>query len=168
MFALPVVRKPGARRSRRRSAAATSPRAPAEASRLPQPYLPAGLRLDRFEGAGEVQTPLLGEPARRRCAVGDRVYFRHAKAGELCERFNSAATSSRRRGRGRGPDLPRRGPASGEGNRLRPRAMRVILPGDVSDGQAAGEMGAWLGLFALVALALFAMLEAEQAYPPCR
>ncbi|WP_261574328.1 hypothetical protein [Frankia gtarii] len=39
-------------------------------------------------GAGEAQTPLLGEAADR-LTVGDRVYMRHAKAGELCERFNS-------------------------------------------------------------------------------
>jgi D-serine deaminase-like pyridoxal phosphate-dependent protein len=56
--------------------------------RLPQPYLPRGLRLDPHEGAGEVQTPVLGKPAAR-LGVGDRVYFRHAKAGELCERFAS-------------------------------------------------------------------------------
>jgi D-serine deaminase-like pyridoxal phosphate-dependent protein len=35
-----------------------------------------------------VQTPLLGAEAHR-LEVGDRVYFRHAKAGELCERFES-------------------------------------------------------------------------------
>jgi len=34
-----------------------------------------------------VQTPLLGPPATR-LSIGDRVYFRHAKAGELCERFD--------------------------------------------------------------------------------
>jgi D-serine deaminase-like pyridoxal phosphate-dependent protein len=34
-----------------------------------------------------VQTPLLGAPARD-LRIGDRVYFRHAKAGELCERFD--------------------------------------------------------------------------------
>ncbi len=56
--------------------------------RLPEPYLPGGLRLDREEGAGEVQTPLLGAAAHR-LRIGDRVYLRHAKAGELCERFNS-------------------------------------------------------------------------------
>ena len=60
----------------------------AGADRLPQPYLPGGLRLDSQEGAGEVQTPLLGNPARS-LRFGDRVYFRHAKAGELCERFNT-------------------------------------------------------------------------------
>ena len=35
-----------------------------------------------------MQTPLLGAAADR-LAIGDRVYFRHAKAGELCERFRS-------------------------------------------------------------------------------
>ncbi len=60
---------------------------PGDRSRLPQPYLPAGLRLDRAEGAGEVQTPLTG-PAADGLRIGDRVWFRHAKAGELCERFN--------------------------------------------------------------------------------
>jgi D-serine deaminase-like pyridoxal phosphate-dependent protein len=59
---------------------------PAHPSRLPLAYLPAGLRLDRQEGAGEVQTPLLG-PAADGLRLGDRVWFRHAKAGELCERF---------------------------------------------------------------------------------
>jgi len=53
-----------------------------------EPWLPPGLHLDRFEGAGEVQTPLLGEVAVR-LRVGDRVYMRHAKAGELCERFDA-------------------------------------------------------------------------------
>ena len=57
---------------------------PAGRDRLPVPALPVGLRLLGAEGAGEVQTPLTGAPARR-LAVGDRVWFRHAKAGELCE-----------------------------------------------------------------------------------
>jgi D-serine deaminase-like pyridoxal phosphate-dependent protein len=87
MFALPVVRKPAASIATALGGGYLASGA-AEASRLPSPYLPSGLRLDRFEGAGEVQTPLLGEPARE-LRVGDRVYFRHAKAGELCERFNS-------------------------------------------------------------------------------
>jgi D-serine deaminase-like pyridoxal phosphate-dependent protein len=55
--------------------------------RLPTPYLPAGLRLDAQEGAGEVQTPLRGAAADR-LRIGDNVYFRHAKAGELSERFD--------------------------------------------------------------------------------
>ena len=57
-------------------------------ARLPTPWLPEGLNLDPEEGAGEVQTPLLGAPAAE-LRVGDRAYLRHAKAGELCERFDS-------------------------------------------------------------------------------
>ncbi|GAA0524264.1 amino acid deaminase/aldolase [Paractinoplanes ferrugineus] len=60
---------------------------PVEKSRLPQPYLPAGLRFKPDEGAGEVQTPLLGAVADT-LRPGDRVWFRHAKAGELCEHVN--------------------------------------------------------------------------------
>jgi D-serine deaminase-like pyridoxal phosphate-dependent protein len=59
---------------------------PADRLRLPQPYLPSGLSFDPREGAGEVQTPLLGEAADK-LRIGDRVWFRHTKAGELCERF---------------------------------------------------------------------------------
>jgi D-serine deaminase-like pyridoxal phosphate-dependent protein len=55
---------------------------------MPTPYLPPGLKLDALEGTGEVQTPLHGAAADR-LRVGDSVYFRHTKAGELCERFNS-------------------------------------------------------------------------------
>jgi D-serine deaminase-like pyridoxal phosphate-dependent protein len=60
---------------------------PAVRSRLPTPWLPAGLRLVPTEGAGEVQTPLAGAAADH-LHVGDRVFFRHAKAGELCEHVN--------------------------------------------------------------------------------
>ena len=85
---------------------------PADAARLPRPYLPAGLRLDAQEGAGEVQTPLLGAAADR-LALGDRVYMRHAKAGELCERFDEPAPARRR--------ADRRA-------RCRPTAARAVLP----------------------------------------
>jgi D-serine deaminase-like pyridoxal phosphate-dependent protein len=87
MFALPVVRKPGPSIATALGGGYLAS-GTADASRLPSPYLPPGLRLDRFEGAGEVQTPLLGDAARQ-LEIGDRVYFRHAKAGELCERFDS-------------------------------------------------------------------------------
>jgi len=60
---------------------------PAESSRLPMPWLPAGLKLLGTEGAGEVQTPLTGAVADS-LRIGDRVWFRHAKAGELCEHAN--------------------------------------------------------------------------------
>ncbi|UZN04048.1 alanine racemase [Cellulomonas sp. S1-8] len=59
---------------------------PATPSRLPRPVWPAGLRLAPREGAGEVQTPLR-VPARADLRIGDRVWFRHAKAGEVMERF---------------------------------------------------------------------------------
>ncbi|WP_417563594.1 alanine racemase [Microbacterium sp.] len=61
---------------------------PPVASRQPLPVWPAGLRTLGREGAGEVQTPLQGESARR-LNVGDRVWFRHAKSGELAERIGS-------------------------------------------------------------------------------
>ena len=61
---------------------------PAEPSRLPTPWLPAGLKLVGTEGAGEVQTPLRG-PVADTLSVGDRVWFRHAKAGEMCERVDA-------------------------------------------------------------------------------
>jgi D-serine deaminase-like pyridoxal phosphate-dependent protein len=85
-FALPVVRKPG-RRVVTALGGGYLASGPADRARLPSPYLPAGLRLDRQEGAGEVQTPLLGAAADR-LQIGDRVWMRHAKAGELCERFS--------------------------------------------------------------------------------
>jgi D-serine deaminase-like pyridoxal phosphate-dependent protein len=56
----------------------------AGADRLPTPAWPSGLRLIPTEGAGEVQTPLRG-PGAQALRLGDRVWFRHAKAGELCE-----------------------------------------------------------------------------------
>jgi D-serine deaminase-like pyridoxal phosphate-dependent protein len=60
---------------------------PAGADRLPSPYLPAGLSLLALEGAGEVQTPVT-LPAGVQLAIGAPVFFRHAKAGELAERFD--------------------------------------------------------------------------------
>ncbi|UCN14202.1 alanine racemase [Cellulomonas iranensis] len=59
---------------------------PATPTRLPRPVWPEGLRLAPREGAGEVQTPLR-VPARADLRIGDRVWFRHAKAGEVMERF---------------------------------------------------------------------------------
>jgi D-serine deaminase-like pyridoxal phosphate-dependent protein len=55
--------------------------------RLPLPCLPVGLKLLPLEGAGEVQTPLR-VPGDVKLAIGDPVFFRHAKAGELAEHFN--------------------------------------------------------------------------------
>jgi D-serine deaminase-like pyridoxal phosphate-dependent protein len=86
-FAMPVVRKPSRRVATALGGGYLASGA-GDPARLPAPWLPEGLELDREEGAGEVQTPLLG-PGAANLKVGDRVYFRHAKAGELCERFNT-------------------------------------------------------------------------------
>ena len=63
---------------------------PPGAGRVPQAAWPRGLKLLPREGAGEVQTPLAGRSAAR-LSVGDRVWFRHAKSGELAERVNEFA-----------------------------------------------------------------------------
>jgi D-serine deaminase-like pyridoxal phosphate-dependent protein len=85
-FALPVVRRPGPGTVTVLGGGYLASGA-ADRTRLPVAHLPPGLRLDALEGAGEVQTPLSG-PAADRLRLGDRVYLRHAKAGELCERFD--------------------------------------------------------------------------------
>ncbi|MEU2334062.1 amino acid deaminase/aldolase [Streptomyces sp. NPDC006654] len=85
LFAMPVVRRPGVG-----VVTVLGGGYPASGvagrDRLPVPYLPEGLSYDPQEGPGEVQTPLLGAAADD-LLIGDKVWFRHAKAGELCERF---------------------------------------------------------------------------------
>ena len=85
LFALPVVRRPGPGIATLFSGGyvASGPGTP---DRLPRPHLPAGLNLIGVEGAGEVQTPVRGAAAGA-LRPGDRVWLRHAKAGELAERF---------------------------------------------------------------------------------
>lgn len=86
LFAQPVVRRPGPG-----VVTVLGGGYPASGvagqDRSPVPYLPEGLRYDPQEGAGEVQTPLLGAAADD-LRIGDKVWFRHAKAGEMCERFD--------------------------------------------------------------------------------
>jgi D-serine deaminase-like pyridoxal phosphate-dependent protein len=86
IFALPVSRRPGPETVTALGGGYLASGLGAK-DRMPKPYLPEGLKLDALEGTGEVQTPLTGDAARR-LNVGDNVYFRHAKAGELCERFD--------------------------------------------------------------------------------
>lgn len=86
-FALSVVRKP-------RPDIATVhgggwiASGPPVADRLPLAVWPEGLRMVPREMAGEVQTPLTRASA---LEVGDRVWFRHTKAGELAEHLNEVA-----------------------------------------------------------------------------
>lgn len=87
LFAQPVVRRPGAGTVTVLGGGYPASGA-AGPDRSPVPYLPEGLRYDPQEGAGEVQTPLLGAPADD-LSIGDKVWFRHAKAGEMCERFDA-------------------------------------------------------------------------------
>lgn len=86
-FALSVVRKP-------RPDTATVlgggwiASGPPAADRVPKPVWPEGLRMVPREMAGEVQTPLTRASA---LEVGDRVWFRHTKAGELAEHMGELA-----------------------------------------------------------------------------
>lgn len=60
---------------------------PSGNDRAPTPWAPPGLHLTGLEGAGEVQTPLTG-PGAAGLVIGDWVWFRHAKSGELAEHTN--------------------------------------------------------------------------------
>lgn len=82
-FGLPVARRPGPGMVTVHGGGLVAS-GPAGADRLPTPWAPAGLALTPLEGAGEVQTPLVG-PAADLLSVGDLVWFRHAKSGEVFE-----------------------------------------------------------------------------------
>jgi len=83
-FVLPVVRKPAVDKATLLGGGwiASGPPGP---DRLPQLVWPKGLRMVPREMAGEVQTPVLGASSLK---VGDRVWARHTKAGELSEHAN--------------------------------------------------------------------------------
>jgi D-serine deaminase-like pyridoxal phosphate-dependent protein len=83
-FALSVVRKPRPDIATVHGGGWIASGPPA-ADRLPLAVWPEGLRMVPREMAGEVQTPLIGASA---LEVGDRVWFRHTKAGELAEHLN--------------------------------------------------------------------------------
>ena len=56
--------------------------------KLPIPMYPAGLKYLDLEGPGEVQTPFVVPKDSPELKLGDPVFLQHAKAGELCERFD--------------------------------------------------------------------------------
>jgi D-serine deaminase-like pyridoxal phosphate-dependent protein len=60
--------------------------------KLPVVYLPETGMLDENEGAGEVQTPVIFPSNAEELQIGDPIFFRHAKSGEVCERFNEIIT----------------------------------------------------------------------------
>ena len=82
-FALPVTRQPAAG-TVTVAGGGWAASGPPGRDRLPVPTYPVGLHWLPAEGTGEVQTPLRG-PGTAELQIGDRVWFRHAKAGELCE-----------------------------------------------------------------------------------
>lgn len=82
-FGLPVTRRPSNEIATVHGGGLLAS-GPAGADRTPTPWAPAGLSLTGLEGAGEVQTPLTGTNAAV-LAIGDLVWFRHAKSGEPFE-----------------------------------------------------------------------------------
>jgi D-serine deaminase-like pyridoxal phosphate-dependent protein len=86
-FGLPVTRRPTATMATVHGGGLIAS-GPVGGDRAPVPWAPPGLHLTGLEGAGEVQTPLTGHPAAL-LRIGDLVWFRHAKSGELFEHTNS-------------------------------------------------------------------------------
>lgn len=86
-YAMPVVRRPAPGIVTAFSGGYLAS-GPAGRSRAPSLLAPRGVRLIGTEGAGEVQTPVRG-PAADRMRLGDRIWLRHAKSGELFERFDT-------------------------------------------------------------------------------
>ncbi len=86
-FALPVVRRPGPGFVTAFGGGYVASGPPGW-SRVPAPFGRNGVKLVKSEGVGEVQTPLQGNGVRD-LRLGDRVWFRYAKAGEMCERFDA-------------------------------------------------------------------------------
>lgn len=86
-FVLSVVRKP-ARNIATLFSGGYIASGPTKKNRQPTPTWPEGLELIGTEGSGEVQTPVKGKAARS-LSIGDLVWMRHAKAGEMCERFDA-------------------------------------------------------------------------------
>lgn len=85
-FGVPVVRRPAADIATVAGGGFIASGA-AGKDRLPTPWAPPGLQVTGLEGVGEVQTPLTG-PGAAGLQIGDWVWFRHAKAGELAEHTN--------------------------------------------------------------------------------
>ena len=94
-YGLPVTRKPSAAMATVHGGGLVAS-GPVGGDRAPIPWAPPGLHLTSLEGAGEVQTPLTGHPAAL-LRVGDLVWFRHAKSGELFEHTSTVRLLARDR-----------------------------------------------------------------------
>jgi D-serine deaminase-like pyridoxal phosphate-dependent protein len=88
-FALSVVRKPTPASATLLGGGWVASGVPG-ADRLPRLVWPEGLRLVPREAAGEVQSPITGAAAGG-LRVGDRVWLRHTKSGELSEHLTEFA-----------------------------------------------------------------------------
>jgi len=86
MYALPIVRQPeiGVHTCFSGGFVASGAQG---ADKYPQIYLPSGAQFFTREGAGEVQTPVRYHGPFE-LKLNDPIILRHAKAGEVCERFN--------------------------------------------------------------------------------
>jgi D-serine deaminase-like pyridoxal phosphate-dependent protein len=87
-FGLPVVRRPSVDVATVAGGGLIAS-GPAGKDRAPVPWAPPGLHLTGLEGAGEVQTPLTG-PGASPLTIGELVWFRHGKAGEVAEHVQEA------------------------------------------------------------------------------
>ncbi len=87
-FGLPVTRRPSPEIATVHGGGLIAS-GPVGDDRAPVPWAPPGLHLTGLEGAGEVQTPLTGRQAGL-LRIGDLVWFRHAKSGELFEHTTQA------------------------------------------------------------------------------
>ena len=85
-FALSVVRRPDAKTATLLGGGWIAS-GPPGADRSPQLVWPEGLSFVAREMAGEVQSPVTGKAASD-LQIGDRVWLRHTKAGELSEHVN--------------------------------------------------------------------------------
>jgi D-serine deaminase-like pyridoxal phosphate-dependent protein len=88
-FALSVVRKPTPSMATLLGGGWIASGPPSR-DRLPELVWPQGLSMLPNEMAGEVQTPLRGAAAAA-LHVGDRVWLRHTKAGEVSEHLDAFA-----------------------------------------------------------------------------
>jgi len=87
-FALPITRIPEAGLVTCHSGGFIASGSPGS-DRQPIVYQSTGVQVESREGFGEVQTPLHVPPALQgKLRIGDPIFFRAAKSGEIAERFN--------------------------------------------------------------------------------
>ena len=159
MFALPVVRKPRPRIATALGGGYLASGVGAK-DRMPRPPPPGRAEARLATRAPARCRPRSGRGGRAALEIGDRVYFRHVKAGEMCERFNRLYLVTGTHDPRRGPDLPRRGqglplgdcarPGRGRGpcrrcgsappGSSRARTARELLPARVALGERRGGL----------------------------